>query len=185
MFGRSGSPPISKVLRNGRRRKREIGGISTTTTKGTSWQEVHTDERMTPLHILLYTRDSSFDEVLANALLGAGAILRVARNVASALAIVCDRGEELDFAVMDFNRGCRGMTLLSALHVCRQSLPVIVVTTDRSESAVAIAYANGARVCLTKPISSARLADEIRSIGATSPDKAAASSPAVAVHTIG
>jgi ActR/RegA family two-component response regulator len=68
--------------------------------------------------VLLYTRDRSFDRVLSEALFGTGAIVRIARSVGDALQVVSSRGRELDFAILDFNNGCRGMTLLSAVHTC-------------------------------------------------------------------
>ena len=52
---------------------------------------------------LLYTRDRNFDRVLSEALWGTGAVVLIARSVADALQIVCQRGRELDFALMDFD----------------------------------------------------------------------------------
>jgi DNA-binding response OmpR family regulator len=111
--------------------------------------------------VLLYTRDHNFDEVLIEALLGKGAVVLIARTVGDALQIVCRRGRELDLAILDFNEGCRGMTLLSAIHTCHEKLPTLVVTSKDLEVAGALAYANGARVCLNKPVPPARLANAI------------------------
>lgn len=124
---------------------------------------------MNPRLVLLYTRDRNFDQVLAQALLGMGTIVLVARSVGDALQIVCCRGRELDFAVLDFNDGCRGMTLLSALNTCCDKLPTLVVTSEESEhaSASAIAYASGARICLTKPLPPAMLASAIVELQST------------------
>ena len=101
--------------------------------------------------VLLYTRDPNFDGLLAEALSGTGAMVLVARTVADALKIVCQHGRDLDFALMDFDGGCRGMTLLSAVHTCYEQLPILVTTSEDAEHATAVAYANGARSCLTKP----------------------------------
>src|SRR4051812_45599661 len=101
---------------------------------------VQSEARTKPRHILLYARDASFDEVLLSALFGAGAIVLVARNVADALAIGCRGGQELDWVVMDFNDGCRGLTLLSKMHLCRHALPKMGLIAAHSETASAIAY---------------------------------------------
>jgi DNA-binding NtrC family response regulator len=119
---------------------------------------------MKPRLVLLFTRDRAFDQLVSEALFGAGAIVLIARSVADALQIVCQRGRELDFALMDFDGGCRGMTLLSAVHTCHQQLPVLVTTSEDTEHATAVAYANGARVCLNKPLSAALLANAISEV---------------------
>jgi DNA-binding NtrC family response regulator len=111
--------------------------------------------------VLLYTRDRNFDHILAQALSGTDTIVLVGRTVADALEIVCRRGLELDLVVLDFNHGCRGMTLPSAIHGCYETLPILVVASEESEPANAIAYANGARVCLSKPLSAGLLASAI------------------------
>src|ERR1700694_5618408 len=77
---------------------------------------------MKPRMILLFTRDRNFARLVREALLGTRAIVLMARSVAEALQIVCQRGRELDVALMDFDGGCRGMTLLSAVHTCYRQL---------------------------------------------------------------
>jgi DNA-binding response OmpR family regulator len=116
---------------------------------------------MKPRLVLLYTHDRNFDLLLSEALIGTDAIVLIARGVGDALQVVSSRGRELDFAILDFNNGCREMTLLSALHTCCEKLPTLVVTSKDLEHASAVAYANGARVCLTKPLPAALLADAI------------------------
>ena len=111
--------------------------------------------------VLLYTRDPNIEGLLGEALSGTGAIVLIARTVADALQIVCQRGRNLEFALMDFAGGCRGMTLLSAVHTCYEQLPILVTTSEDTEHATAVAYANGARACLNKPIPPARIADAI------------------------
>jgi len=119
--------------------------------------------------VLLYAPDPNFDRVLTEALWGAGAIVLIARSVGDALQVVSSRGRELDFALLDFNDGCRGMTLLSAVHTCCETLPTLVVTSKDSEHASAVAYANGARVWLNKPLPAALLANAISEV--TAPDQ--------------
>lgn len=114
--------------------------------------------------VLLYTRDSNLDRVLTEALLGTDAIVLIARSVGDALQVVSGRGRELDFAILDFNDGCRGMTLLSAIHTCCEKLPTLVVTSKDSEHASAVAYANGARAWLNKPLPVALLANAISEV---------------------
>jgi DNA-binding response OmpR family regulator len=117
--------------------------------------------------VLLYTRDPNFDRVLTEALLDTGAVVLIARSVGDALQVVSSRGRELDFAILDFNDGCRGMTLLSAVHTCCEKLPTLVVTSKDSEHARAVAYANGARVWLNKPLPAALLANAISEVMAS------------------
>src|ERR1700730_16316401 len=121
---------------------------------------------MTP-QALLYTRDPNFDGLLGEALSGTGAIVLIARTVGDVLQIVCQRGRTLDFALMDFDGGCRGMTLLSAVHTCYEQLPILVTTSEDAEHATAVAYANGARACLNKPFHAAMLANAITDLQQT------------------
>lgn len=115
--------------------------------------------------ILLLTRDRDFETNLTEAVLGTGpAVVLVARTVGDALQIVCTRGRELDFAVVDFDDGCHGMTLLSALDACRSELPVVVVTSKDVYHAAAVAYANGVAACLAKPIGASDLEIVIREL---------------------
>jgi DNA-binding NarL/FixJ family response regulator len=65
---------------------------------------------------------------------------------------------------MDFDNGCRGMTLLSAVHTCYERLPIVVTTSDDAEHACFLAYANGARTCLKKPLSPVSFANAIADV---------------------
>jgi len=111
--------------------------------------------------ILLFTRDADFPQSVREAVSGTGATVLVARDVRDALQIVWQRGRELEFALMDFDDGCRGRTLLSAVHNCYERLPIVVTTSEKAEHASFLAYANGARTCLKKPLSVAVLAKAI------------------------
>jgi CheY-like chemotaxis protein len=124
---------------------------------------------MKPKVVLLYTRDHGFDSLVGEAVSGTGTIVLIARSVAEALQIICQRGRELAVALMDFDGGCRGLTLLSAIHTCFERLPILVTTAKDAEHVTAVAYANGARACLSKPIHSARLANVIAEV--TAPER--------------
>ena len=114
--------------------------------------------------ILLFTRDGDFAQSVREAVSETGAIVLVARDVRDGLQIVWQRGRELDFALMDFDDGCRGRTLLSAVHNCYERLPIVVTTSEKAENASSLAYANGARTCLKKPLSVAVLAKAIADV---------------------
>ncbi len=103
--------------------------------------------------VLLYTRDEDFKTVVRQALWDTGTVLLIAQTAEEALQIVCRRKRELDAAIMAFNEDCRGMTLLGAIHDCCKQLPTLVVVDKDSEQARALAYANGARFCPSKPVS--------------------------------
>src|SRR6267143_4089696 len=114
--------------------------------------------------ILLFARDGDFAQLVREALFGTDAIVLVARDVRDGLQIVHQRGRQLDFALMDFDNGCRGMTLLSAVHTCYERLPIVVTTSDDAEHACFLAYANGARTCLKKPLSEEGFAKAIADV---------------------
>jgi DNA-binding response OmpR family regulator len=122
--------------------------------------------------VLLLTRDRYFEKLLAEALLESGTIVLVARTVGDALRIVCDRSRELDLAVIDFDDGCHGMTLLSAINICREELPIVVVMSSDKYHAAVLAYANGASACLAKPITAAELALAIHELRQPKPELA-------------
>jgi CheY-like chemotaxis protein len=116
--------------------------------------------------ILLFTRDSDFAQSVREAVSGTGVVVLIARDVRDGLQIVCQRGRELDFALMDFDDGCRGRTLLSAVHTCYERLPIVVTTSEAAEQASFLACANGARTCLKKPLSAAGFAKVIADVTA-------------------
>jgi DNA-binding NtrC family response regulator len=116
---------------------------------------------MKALRALLYTCDADVESVVRRAVFGTDTTLLLARTVGDALEIVCRRGRELDLAIMTFSEDCHGMTLLSAIHGCYEQLPAIVVVEKDSEHASALAYVNGARICLSKPVSLLELSNAI------------------------
>ena|ERR1700693_2114954 len=120
---------------------------------------------MNPHLVLLLTNDRHFENQLSKALLEAdGSVVLVARNVGDALQIVCARGRELDLAVIDFDQGRHGMTLLIAIDMCRQELPIVVVASSDTYHTAALAYANGAEACLAKAITPTELEMAIRQL---------------------
>ena len=116
--------------------------------------------------ILLFTRDGAFAQSVRDVLFETGATVLIARDVRDGLQIVLQRGRELDSALMDFDDGCRGRTLLSAVHNCYEQLPIVVTTSEEAEHAISLAYANGARTCLKKPLSAAGFAEAIAGVTA-------------------
>jgi CheY-like chemotaxis protein len=119
--------------------------------------------------VLLYTRDDDFQKVVRQALWDTGTILLIARTVEEALQIVCRRKRELDVAIMAFNEDCRGITLLGAIQDCCEDLPTLVVVDKDSEQARALAYANGARSCLSRPVTPVELANAIADLELAAP----------------
>jgi DNA-binding NtrC family response regulator len=105
---------------------------------------------------LLLTHDADFGKVVTESLKESGAKILITHDVDHALEIGCQRGAELDLAVID-RSDCHAITLLSAIRACRHDLPVVVVTSSESCHCAAIAYANGAAACIAKPISVADL----------------------------
>src|SRR6266403_1745390 len=114
--------------------------------------------------ILLFTRDDGLAQAVREAFFGTDAVVLIARDVRDGLQIVSQRGRELDFALMDFDDGSRGRTLLSAVHTCYEELPIVVTTSEGAEDACFLAYANGARSCLKKPLSPVSFAQAISDV---------------------
>jgi len=121
--------------------------------------------------ILLFTNDNELKDLVAQALSEIGGVSHLGRDVNEALETVrC--APSLDFAIVDFEHGSEGLTLLRAINALCRYLPVIVVIRD-DDSHVA-AYTNGAAACLAKPVSVAQLVSTIRKLGLFEPELAAA-----------
>ena len=113
--------------------------------------------------LLLLTKDKELEDLVTKLLLEVGGLTRLARNADEALTIVCEV-PDLYLAIVDFEHGPHGMTLLRAINtVCRQ-LPVIVITGDDERHVAAVAYTNGAAACLAKPVSVTQLMSAIREL---------------------
>jgi DNA-binding NtrC family response regulator len=138
--------------------------------RSADWHVLETDSMKTPV-ILLLTNDSGLEDLVAQVLSKVGGVSHLARDAEKALEMVCGV-PNLDLAVVDFEHGPHGMTLLRAINtVCRQ-LPVIVITRDDESHVAAVAYTSGAAACLPKPISATQLASAIRELGQFEPDLA-------------
>jgi DNA-binding response OmpR family regulator len=112
--------------------------------------------------ILLLTLDPMVEETMAEALLETGGMICTARTADDAMRIICRTGSELELAIIDFDHGTNGMTLISAINTCaNHHLPILVLTPLGEEHGRFVARANGAVECLAKPISAAQMAKAI------------------------
>src|SRR6476469_9985499 len=114
----------------------------------------------TPVMLLL-TNDNELEESVATALSEIGGISHLTRAAGDGLETICGV-PDLDLAIIDFEHGPHGMTLLSAIRMLRGDLPVIVITHDDEKHVEALAYTNGATACFSKPVSTTQLVATIR-----------------------
>jgi CheY-like chemotaxis protein len=119
----------------------------------------------TPVMLLL-TDDSELEELVADALSEIGAISHLTRDACDALAIIYGIND-LDLAIIDFEHGPHGMTVLGAISTLRKDLPVIVITRDDEKHVEALAYANGATACFSKQAVAAELPNTIHHLCTT------------------
>ncbi len=117
----------------------------------------------TPIMLLL-TNDTELEESVADALSEIGGISHLTRAAGDALETICGV-DDLDLAIIDFEHGPHGMTLLSAISTLREDLPVIVITREDEEHVEALAYANGATACFSKQAVATQLANTVRKLG--------------------
>ena len=113
--------------------------------------------------MLLLTNDNELEELVANALSEIGAISHLTHEAGDALETICGVSD-LDLAIIDFEHGAHGMTLLSAISTLREALPRVVITRDDEEHVQALAYANGATACLSRRAVATQLANTIRQL---------------------
>jgi CheY-like chemotaxis protein len=111
--------------------------------------------------MLLLTNDSELEDLVADALSVIGGVSHLTHDPGDALETVCGV-HDLDLAVIDFEHGPHGMTLLNAVRMLREDLPVIVITHDDEKHVEALAYTNGATACFSKPVSTTQLVAAIR-----------------------
>src|SRR6516162_10731515 len=121
-----------------------------------------TGSMKTPVMLLL-TNDNELEQLVAHALSEIGGVSHITRDAGDALQTICGVND-LDLAIIDFEHGPHGMTLLSAIGALRHNMPVIVITRDDEEHVEALAYANGATTCLSKQAVAPRLANLIREL---------------------
>jgi DNA-binding NtrC family response regulator len=125
----------------------------------TNWCVDKTGSMKTPVMLLL-TNDNELEELVADALSEIGGISHLTHTAGDALETICGV-EDLDLAIIDFEHGPHGMTLLSAISTLREGLPVIVISRDDEEHVEALAYVNGAAACLAKQAVATQLAHTI------------------------
>ena len=116
----------------------------------------------TPVMLLL-TNDNELEDLVADALSEIGGVSHITRDAGDALQTICGVND-LDLAIIDFEHGPHGMTLLGAISTLREDLPVIVITYDDEQHVGALAYANGATACLSKQAMATQLPDTIHSL---------------------
>jgi CheY-like chemotaxis protein len=116
----------------------------------------------TPVMLLL-TTDNELEELVAAALLQIGGVSHLTRAAGDALETICGVND-LDLAIIDFEHGPHGMTLLRAISALREDMPVIVITRDDEQHVEALAYTNGATACLPKLAVATQLANTIRQL---------------------
>ena len=121
-----------------------------------------TGSMKTPVMLLL-TNDNELEELVAHALSEIGGISHLTRDAGDALETICGVND-LDFAIIDFEHGPHGMTLLSVLSTLRENLPVIAITCDDEEHVEALAYANGFTACVSKQAVAMQLANTIHQL---------------------
>ena len=130
----------------------------------------NTDSMKTPV-LLLLTNDTDLEELVADALSEIGGVSHLTRDAGDALETVCGV-HDLALAVIDFEHGPHGMTLLSAISALREDMPVIVITRDDEKHVEALAYANGATACFSKQAVATQLANAIRELCKARPEQA-------------
>ena len=112
--------------------------------------------------LLLLTNDPILEDAVAQALSEAGGSSHLTGCAGDALRTVCGVGQDLDLAVIDFEHTGHGMSLVSAISMCCEELPIIVVRRDDEKYVEALAYASGATACLTKPVAAADISAAIK-----------------------
>jgi CheY-like chemotaxis protein len=123
--------------------------------------------------MLLLTNDRELEDSVAEALLAFGGVSHLTQDAGEALETACGV-HDLDLAIIDFEHGPHGMTLLSAISMLREDLPIIVVTHDDEKHVEALAWANGATACFSKPVSTKQLVVAIREFCSPKPEPALA-----------
>ena len=106
--------------------------------------------------MLLLTSDSELEDAVAEAVLEFGGVSHLTCDAGDALETICGV-HDLDLVIIDFEHGPHGMTLLSAINMLREDLPIIVVTHDDEKHVEALAYTNGATARFSKPVSTTHL----------------------------
>jgi DNA-binding NtrC family response regulator len=119
--------------------------------------------------VALLTDDPYLEECLAQVLSETEGRSHLAESARDVLELVCTSGEDLDLAVIDCEHGPYGLTLVGAINRRREHFPVIVITGPGEKLIEALAYANGASACLSKPVSATQLAEAMKQCRCTQP----------------
>ena len=122
--------------------------------------------------LLLLTNDPTLEDAVAQALSEAGGSSHLTGCAGDALRTVCGVGPDLDLAVIDFEHTGHGLSLVSAISMCCEELPIIVVRRDDEKYVEALAYASGATACLTKPVTAAEISAAIKQCRKPKPQRA-------------
>jgi len=120
--------------------------------------------------ILLLTNDNGLEDLVARVLSEIAGLSHLTRDAGEALEIICGV-HNLDLAVIDFEHGPHGMTLLSTISTLRQDLPVIAIIRDDEQEIEELAYANGAAACFSKRAVATQLANAIRDLSKPRPEQ--------------
>lgn len=120
--------------------------------------------------VLLLTNENGLEHLVADALAEIGGVSHLTRDAGDALETICGM-HDLDLAVIDFEHGPHGMTLLSAISTLREDLRVIAITRDDEEHVQELAYANGATACFSKQAVATQLANAIRELSKPRPEQ--------------
>lgn len=124
-----------------------------------------------PVMVLL-TNDHNLEECVAQVLLRTRGFSHHAQSTNDVLDLVCTIDQSLDLAVIDCEHGPHGLTLVGAISTRRRGFPVIVITGPGEQDIEALAYANGAAVCLSKPVSATQLAEAMKQCHCSQPNLA-------------
>jgi DNA-binding NtrC family response regulator len=117
---------------------------------------VNSRDMKTPV-IALLTNDHSLEECLAQALPEIGGHGHFLHHASDVLSLLCAIDRQLDFVVIDCEHGPHGLTLVGAINSRRDDFPVIVITGLGEGLIEALAYANGASACFSKPFTTEKL----------------------------
>ena len=124
--------------------------------------------------IALLTNDESLEECVAQVLLETGGSSHLAQSASDLLDLIGATGQDLDLALIDCEHGPHGLTLVRAINSHREAFPVIVLTGPGEKYIEALAYANGAAICLSKPVSVTKLAAAMKQCFRSQPGLATA-----------
>jgi DNA-binding response OmpR family regulator len=122
--------------------------------------------------IALLTNDHNLEECVAQVLLKTGGLSHLAHGASDVLDLICTIGQDLDLVVIDCEHEPHGLTLVGAINSRREAFPIIVLTGPGEKHIEALAYANGAAVCLCKPVSPTQLAKAMNQCRCSQPQPA-------------